>query len=90
MYAYPIVNNFCGPDAVLNFLLKSYSSLPNYLSATSERLFGIVSLGTFGSRLFRSYVSPRPPDPIPSGILPPVAFMYARTKVKQTVKPAPK
>ena len=90
MYVSPIVNNICGPDVELNFLLKSCFSLPIYISATSERPFGIVSLGHLGSRFLRSYVSPRPPDPMPSGYLPPVAFMYVRTKVKQTVRPAPK
>ena len=74
----------------LIFFLNHIFFLPIYFSATSERPFGIVSLGHLGSRLLRSYVSPRPPDPMPSGYLPPVAFMYARARVKQTVRPAPK
>ena len=76
IYAYSIVNNICGPNVALNFLPKSGFSSPTYTSATSERSFGIVSLGHLGSRLLRSYVSPRPPDPMPSGYLLPVAFMY--------------
>ena len=76
IYAYPIVNNIGGPNVVLNFLPKSCFSSPTYTFATSERSFGIVSLGHLGSRLLRSYVSPRPPDPMPSGYLLPVAFMY--------------